>query len=315
MRNARSILLAAVSVVAVGCSPPVTGTDGGDAQAVDVVTPVDVPQVDVQADVAPTAPNARCSGAITLTAGTPITGQDTTLATQTLGSFCYSAGAGKGLYYRLNVPAGQTALVTATPSAALDPVLRFLPSCTATVCDRFDDGAGAGAPEIGHWANTGTSATDVIIAVSPYTRTGDGTFDLSASFVPNANGALCDGASLVPSGTTLRGENLRLSETGADTRCLPSAVGYELFYRVSVPASQHLTATATPMGSWNPVIRLFDSCAATTCLSSVDTAASGAAETLTYANTGTAAVEVIVAVGSELATQSGTFDLTLTTAP
>ncbi|MEI8258958.1 MAG: hypothetical protein WCJ30_25090 [Deltaproteobacteria bacterium] len=315
MRNARSVLLAAVSLIAVGCSPPATDTDAGDAAVQDVTAPTDVQRADVQADVTPPPANARCTGATTLTAGTPVTGQDTTLATQVLGSLCYPTGVGKALFYKISVPAGQTVLVTATPSATLDPVLRFIASCTATACERFDDTASAGAPEIGHWANTGAAATDIIVAVSPYTRGADGTFDISATYVPSASGATCDGAALVPAGTTLRAQDLHLSETGAESRCLTSAAGYELFYRVSVPASQRLTVTATPTGTWNPVIRVLASCAATTCLASGDAATAGAVETLTYANAGAAPVEVVVAVGSDLAMRSGTFDLALVVAP
>lgn len=314
MHCARPFLLAAFSVVAIGCSPPAPDADAGDVQLVDVTSPMDVPHADVQPDVRPAASNATCAHATMLTAGSPIAAEDTSLATQVLTSACYPAGTGKALFYRVTVPAGQTVLVTATPSATLDPVVRFISSCTATACERYDDASGPGVPEVGHWANPGTGATEMIVAVSPYSRTANGTFDLTTSFVPNASGALCDGAALIPSGTTLHGENILLSETGADTRCLPSASGYELFYRVSVPAAQHLTATATPMGTWNPVLRIFGSCAATTCLASGDSAAAGLAETLTYANTGAAAVEVIVAAGSDLASRPGTFDLTLATA-
>jgi hypothetical protein len=316
MQHTRLVLIATFLGATAACGPSPTTDDGGDAGGGDVAPPMDVPAVDVPFDVTQPAPNAMCSMPTTLVAGTPLTAQDTSQATTSLQGWCDPSAVGKALFYRLNVPAGMSALVTAQPAGSLDLVLRFITLCTASACERFDDHSDSTQPETGHWANRGTSAADIIIAVSPFSRTANGLFDLSASIVASETGITCETAPLVPSGTTLHGENLLLAETGSDPRCLTTANGLELFYRVTIPVAQRLTVTATPMGTTlNPVLRILDACTAVSCLASSDTAPAGAAETLTYTNISTASVDVIVSVGSDRETALGSYDVSFVTAP
>lgn len=298
-----------------GCTGTSEPTDAGDVTtSADTVVSQDVQRIDTGNDVVMLADNATCANAAPLTTGTPITNADPTHGGPNLSSLCLTNARGRVLYYRIAVPAGQTLLATATPSSTLDAVVRILDACGAATCAGEADRQSTGAPDTAHFSNTGTASVDAIVAVGGFTAMETGTIDVSAQLLTTPPSATCESAALVASGTTLHGEDLFTADFGGDTRCLATASGYEMFYRVHVPATQRLTVTATPMGAWNPVIRVLDSCAATACLASGDTAAEGAAETLTYTNAG-ADADFVVAIGASSEMHMGTFDALFSVAP
>lgn len=130
---------------------------------------------------------------------------------------------------------------------------------------------------------------------------------------PNAS---CAGAiDLGSSGTSmgdLRAGGARPTGTGCT-----SASGPALWYAVTIPANSSTTIVATPTGtpSWDPVISVNTSCAATGCAQTRDAGGSGAAETLSITNTSGAAITRVFAVGSYSATTYGTVTVTVSSAP
>ena len=287
--------------------------DASDVTGVDTQQP-DVQLVDVQFDVPPPPSNSVCANATVLMPDMAVNNEDTTLGARDM-TTCYTTGLGKVLFYRLTVPAGQTAILTVTPTAGIDPVIRWLTSCDPASCQRFDDRASTGQPEVGHWSNRGTTPMDVIIEVSSFQAHPTGTVNVMAHLEPSPTGVLCDSPHVVAAPVTLHGETLVTAESSDDLRCLPMAVGLELFYQVSVPAGQHLTVTATPMGMLDPAIRVFSACADTTCLGSNDMTGPGEVETLSYLNSGSAAANVIVSVAGANASLVGTFDVAFAAGP
>lgn len=314
MTTMRSMFVCAVVfAMGAGCNGSTEPADGGDVVANDVPQPMDTPRVDTGVDVVQAAPNAMCATPTTVTPGTPVTGEDPTRGGGGLASRCLTNAVGRVLYYQTNVPAGQTILVTATPTARMDPVIRFLDSCSGSGCLGGFDRQPPGVVEEGHWANTGSAAADVLFSVGAFATNQTGTFDVSATLVPTPHSSTCATADLVTSGM-MRMDDLRLADP-AEAICVTQSVGFAMFYRVSVPASEQLSVTVTPTGTWNPVVRIMDSCTATACLTMGDTATGGMPETLTYRNSGTAAADVFVAVSPEREADVGMFSVSFTVAP
>jgi len=301
------------AVVLAGCGSPMSSNDGSS----DVVSQgTDAASDTVAAPDAPMAAgNSTCAGATALQPGAPVTAQAVARGGPGLSSACVPSAVGKTLYYRISVPAGQTVVVVATPTSLLDAVIRFIEACPAVACLDSWDSEPAGTAESGHWSNTGTTAVDVIVAVSAYTSDSRGAFDLTASLAPSPSNLTCATAISVTSGTPVTAQDLALAAHQSDLRCLATATGPELFYSIGVPAGQRLTVTATPTGTWNPVVRVFSSCTDTVCQASSNAAPAGASEMLVYPNSGTAAVTAIVAIGSELASSLGRFDATFVVGP
>jgi hypothetical protein len=107
--------------------------------------------------------------------------------------------------------------------------------------------------------------------------------------------------------------NGNFNDYAPDTTCTGySTPGLERVYSVTIPAGQTLTADLVPGGTEDISMYFLatDQCiAAPTCLAGTDIGASGDPEMLTYANTGTAPLDIYVVVDSWV---SSPFTYTLT---
>lgn len=304
-RHARAALVLAGTLAAIGCG-------GGNSMA-DAAQP-DVQLADVPMDSPPPPANTVCAAATVLIPDVPVT-DESTAAALPVPLTCYRNSMGrKVLYYRMTVPAGQTVTLTVTPDAGFDAVIRWFDSCASTSCLRWDDHGDVGRPEIGHWANRGTSAVDVIAQVSAFSDAQISPFSIVAHLVPSPIGPLCAEPHVVAGLTTLLGESFEFAD-GGSTRCYAIPSVAEMYYQVSVAAGQRLTVSAMLMGPHSPIIGLFDTCAATTCLATSDLSSVSPRTSATYLNATTAARDVMVSVGIRSPWTLDTYDLSFVMAP
>ena len=266
----------------------------------------------VQAQITALPPppaNVTCSAATAMTSGQTLASQDLSYGSATV-TACLPNATGPTLFYKTSIPAGQRLIARATPTGAVwDPALRVLSSCGATSCLSSSDAGTGGAAEVVSYKNSGASAAAVTLGVSSTSST-TGTFDVSTWLKTAATNTSCAGAKAVVNGTALTVEDGE-SASGASTQCPASGTGKVLYYSASIPAGKKLSAKVTPLGYWDPVVRLVSGCSATTCLASQDTGVSGAAETLNYTNSGTTTQAVIFTVGAVSATTLA-YDLKIT---
>ncbi|MBK9037324.1 MAG: hypothetical protein IPL61_39800 [Myxococcales bacterium] len=171
-----------IALVLGGCAGHDTPGDapdapGPDAAAVDASAPD--AGVCVQAFPVCAAPGtptpALCAGAVALTPGMALTGQDT--AGGGYGDCGASASGigGPSRYYAITIPPGQVARVVAAPADVTAPALvRALDGCAAVVATESDRG---GALTDGRaavcLANAGAVERHAIIAVSQYSGEAD----------------------------------------------------------------------------------------------------------------------------------------------
>lgn len=283
-------------IVAVGSYGSSNGTFDLDAH----IKPLSMP-----------ATNLSCAMPTAMSDGQTKADQDLALATETESNLCVSGGVGPVVYYSTSIPAGKRLIARAVPKSAWDPVMRLLSSCTATTCLGSADAGASSASEALSYKNTGATAKPVIFTVGSYSASTFGTFDLSMAIKSMPTNTTCANALAVTSGTTLSVESGDDAVNG-QTACLSTAVGKVLFYKISIPAGKTLQVDATPLGNWDPVIRLVTTCSATTCLGSADLGAGGASESLSYTNTGATAKAVVISVGGYYATTSA-FELSVST--
>lgn len=249
--------------------------------------------------VLPAVPaNIACSAPVPLVGGATLTDQTLNGAVQTLGSKCVSVATGPSVFYSATVPAGQHLVTQATPTGtAWDVVLRLLGACADTMCLGSIDEGDTGEAEVLSYRNTGGTVRPVVLAVGNYANSTLHAFDLSTFLGPLASNASCAQAIPLTDGTLRLAEDGEGATTALTNTCLPSAGGKVLYYSVTIPAGKSLKVRVTPLGKWDPVIRLLADCAATTCVASQDSGNSGQIETLNYANTTAAAQSFVVAVG------------------
>jgi hypothetical protein len=259
----------------------------------------------------PPPTNTTCATARPIANGTSLVGEDATAASVNLTTACRSFANGNVLFYSASVPTGQTLTVVATPETSWDVVVRFLNACGATSCLADIDNGGSGSAETLSWKNTGGTTANVIIGVGSYSASTTGLFDLTASIAPPPPNASCSTPKMVMNGTSLTGENQTLATVSLSSACVSGGTGGNLFYNLTLPASKTVTAVVTPTGSWDPVIRLIDSCAPVSCRASADVNASGGNETLTYTNSTGGSLNLLLAVGSYSSTTTGTFNMTV----
>ncbi len=296
------------------------GTDAsmpGDA-SVDSGTDASMPgdaSVDAGSDGGSTSPvSGMCSAPVVVTDGTMLTGQDVSVGSDDLSSDCRSSASGPNVYYQLTIPAGEAAIVVVTPDSSLDATIRVLDSCLATSClSSVDSHAGGGAETLSYY-NGGTADQTVILAVGAYLSSSVGTFSMQVTFVaPTGNGA-CSAATTVTPGTPLTGQDVTMGVADLSGDCLTYANGPNLFYEVTVPNGMVMTAVATPDSSMDATIRLLDSCSATSCMAAVNDGYTGDPESLRYANTTGSDQTLILAVGANDSSSTGTFSLSVSMA-
>ncbi len=260
---------------------------------------------DLSATNTPYAANATCAGATALGAG--VTG--VSLADggpAPTGGTCGSS-PGPVLYYAVDVPANSVTTVTGTPTGtSWDLTLRSLDDCSGA-CVANIDAASSGGTEAITLLNTTGSAVTRLIAVGADSTTTFGTFDLSSATVALAANGTCDTATAVSGPTSFTA----VDSAGGGTPlggCTPLG-GTTLYYSVTVPPSGRVTATVVGAAGFNPVIKVRDSCAATSCTATNATGAGGT-EVVSIDNVGTMPITRILAVNGSTSTAPGQFDLT-----
>jgi hypothetical protein len=263
-------------------------------------------EVHIESKPAP-ATNTTCSSAMALAGPATVTFQDANLGNSV--SSC--RGSGKNLFYSINVPSGYTLQAVMSPVTGYDAAIRLVAgSCPASGCIASQD---SGNPETLVWKNTGADQI-VVIAMGPYGTAPNGAFDATIDLIapppPPANAA-CASATMVMNGTMLANESTDLATTSLGAVCLSGATGKQLFYALTLAPGETLTATATPTGNWDPVLRLLDACTATTCTAQGDGLGAGVAEKLAYTNPDSAPKSFILGVGSYDSATPGAFKLAI----
>jgi hypothetical protein len=139
--------------------------------------------------------------------------------------------------------------------------------------------------------------------------------DLTARFLaytPVAHAA-CAGA-LALTGAGLTGEDLSLGAISASKPCLSGSAGPSLYYRYSLPPATEALLTLTPTSAIAPYIRVFEGCAANTCVASDSSSIrSITARTVSLSNrTSTPRVLTVEVSAHENPLEAGSFDLSVT---
>ncbi|MDP3279177.1 MAG: hypothetical protein Q8Q09_28560 [Deltaproteobacteria bacterium] len=262
--------------------------------------------------------NATCASARTLAPGETVTMQDTSTAIERRTTGCVTTTSGAPLlYYSVNVPAGRSAVLRATPMGMFTATLRVFQTCTPTSCVAYRNSATAGQPEILAFRNTGAADATYTVAVGGSAVNETGTFSLGFELLPAIPSNVdCASARPLVSGTPLLSQNqaaATLSPMGLS--CEPLSTGNVLFYSLSVPAGQVATVVATPLGSsYNGVLRVVPACGSAMCLASSNNGFSGSPDTLSLRNSTASDATYVLLLGSSTASTAGIFDLSVTTA-
>lgn len=254
------------------------------------------------------APNATCATALPLTT-TGLTNQDLSGGINRA-TTCLTGGAGQ-FYYSVQVAPGTQATVRATPTGTMPtwtPQLRLLDDCAATTCLANASGT-SGMPGALTFANNGTTMRTYFVSVSASSASATtGTFDLSLATQMLMPGASCAMALDVTAGMGRMGEST-MNGGPANTVC-QTGLGTQRWFRVSIPAGQRLTATATPaaMSGRRAAMRILDDCEATACLASTG-GTTNMPSSVGLTNAGTTARTVFLSVSGESTTMPMAFDL------
>jgi hypothetical protein len=249
------------------------------------------------------APNAVCTGAVTLAPGASLMNQDL-LGTGAPSTACDRGSDSGPLYYSVTVPPSSAVTVTATAvmGQTWTATLRGLDDCASTMCAALGTG---GSVALG---NTTTMPRTYRVAVARSFSTTPGAFDLTASMpTPLAMNATCAAATTLAPGAMLTGQDLGAA-AAPSTLCARTTDSAALYYSVTVPASSRVNLTLTPtapMGvTWTPSIRVLDACDAMTCV------LSRAATTPTeLVNTGTTPRTYRVIIARSATASPGVFTL------
>lgn len=256
------------------------------------------------------------------------------------GDRCASGYTGPDTTYALDIPPGQRATLTVTPTSGdggFNPSLSIVAapaaSCEATprVCVGAANAAfGSTAPRTATAYNPGSTPLSTFVIVDGASAS-SGTFTLSATAAtPPANDVCTTTTAMLtvtPSTSTQPLTGQTLTGFGRDYDCVSFASGADRVYGAQVTALQRVSLTVTPTplapdaGSFDPVLSVIggpstrcDS-SSRVCLGQVDDAAQGTAETIVFNHTG-AAQQVFVAVGSyESAPIDSTFSIVATSQP
>lgn len=296
---------------------------------------------DLSATIADPPAGDFCGIANTLTLGAGVTG--TTIgATNDYedGDRCASGFTGPDTTYALDIPAGQRATLTVTPTSGdggFNPSLSIVPapaaSCEANprVCIGAGNAAfGSTAPRTATAYNAGSTPLSTFVIVDGSSAS-SGTFTLSATAATPPANDVCTTATAVltvtPSTSTQPLTGQTLTGFTRDYDCVSFASGADRVYGAQVAALQRVSITVTPTplvpdaGSFDPVFSVIGGPSARcdsvgrVCLGQVDDGAQGSAETLVFNHAG-AAQQVFVAVGSyESAPIDSTFSIVATSQP
>jgi hypothetical protein len=265
-------------------------------------------------DLPPAPANAVCANASAVASGARINGESLERASSRLGGVCVPAAQGPSRFYRVTVPARSTLLATATGRDGMNPALRLLDACDAATCRASVNASGDNGREVLTHVNNTDAAQTLVLAAGSVSPTPAGAYDLAVDIAPPPTNTTCASAAAVTGSVRLALQNAARGTENATGACLDAATGTQLFYAVTVPPGQTLSARATPYAGMDPVLRVISACGATTCLASANSAGGGAAESLSWVNSTTTAQRVVLAAGGASNATNGVFDLDLTVA-
>lgn len=296
---------------------------------------------DLVATIADPPAGDFCGIATSLTLGTPATGS-TVGATNDYedGDRCASGFTGPDLTYAFDVPAGQRATVTVTPTSGdggFNPSISLVsgPAASCEANPRVCIGAANAQPSSSAprsaTAFNGSAAPLPVFAIIDGLSGGAGTFSVSASAAAPATNDVCSSTTaMLPVMPLASMQPLTGQTLGGFTRdydCISTASGADRLWLANVGAQQRLTITVTPTpvmpdaGSFDPVVSVLGGPASTCdstarqCLGAVDENAQAGSETVSVNNAG-AARPVYVAVGAwEASPVDSTFSIVATSQP
>lgn len=312
------------------------GTDVGFDLGAPVDVPPDVPALDLVEEVAadlgapgdrPDAPaiptdlgmlaaNARCDNALALGEDSALDAQDLSLAAFRAEG-CFAFPTGPALYYRATVPSFDTLEITVRPSSdgpMFRPVVRVLPTCNSDRC--ITQGVGTTTGLVTRWTNFSDNPQTVLLAVSNQLDMAAGRFRIATTVGRQPRNVLCSRATVVTPGTPLTNVSF-----GDASDVLPvcagsmqPAAGPTLYYRVTVPAGEVLTALSRPSAGATtaPMLRVVADCGVTTCLADSGRAGSPS-NVLTWTNGPAARDVVLTASAYPVTANTSRFDLSVST--
>ncbi|MFO0561894.1 MAG: hypothetical protein U0269_28030 [Polyangiales bacterium] len=272
--------------------------------------------VTLQVDtLGPADANSTCAMA-TPAMGMAVTGNNINGAVPA--STCNSSFNGPQLFYSYTIPANTLGTFAVAPTgmpASQIPYVRVFADCaSASTCLATAEGTMAGATTTATFENRSAMARSVIVSVGSTEVGSSGSFTLTGTVTalpPAPANATC----AMPEALALPAMGVMGTTTGAFERrtyssCSTSATSGAplVYYSVTVPPSRTLQFRATPTSmTFNPAIRAFIGCSATTCADSRDAAPAGQAETLLYYNPTGGDQTLTIAVGSQTSGNQGDF--------
>ncbi len=286
---------------------------------VDTVSTTLTGDIELRVIVTDPLPGDTCATAeaITLTNGAAaLTGQTTDLYENDVstGTGCSGFGGGERIY-RLDVPAGATANLAATPESGFDLSLNLVqgaagatPStaCGASMaCVAGANAGAAGAVERLTYTNSGTATKTLFVTVeAATTSTQPGQFSLSvdvqAPAIAVAGDTCATLQNVVFNGSSASFTAQTIADArndyGAGTGCVGTE-GSERGYAVTIPAGKVLTVTATGSGfdpSLNAVSAYECGSATRRCITGGNV--TGSTETITLLNSSALQSDVVVFV-------------------
>ena len=281
-----------------------------------------------------------CDVPAPLVSGTPLTGQslapNSGFASDYTGSGtgCSATSEAIDRVYSINVPGGNRANLTVTPSASMNTSISLAANaaaCGSRTCLANSNTGGAGVADTLTWVNPSpTAAQNLLVIVDTSTAAG-GTFDISAVVEPLPMGDSCGTAVAISGTTNLTGQSILgyTNDYTAGAGCVIGSSAADRVYQVNVPAGNRLTASVTPdvftasdggmSPTFDPAINVVSAatCSATlTCVLGAN-ASGGATDTVIFDNPTTAAQSVFVVVDTSTTAPvgAGTFGLNVTVAP
>ena len=252
------------------------------------------------------ATNSTCATATPLVEGVTLRGQDIGGSTERERGCVILAGnpGAPALYYTITVPPRRAlrVLLRAESQAGLaSPFVVVRPPCGTPGClpNTFESSA---ADPVGQFNNASDAPVPVRVAVAAHDTQPLPTVSVTATFRALPSNTTCVAATPLVAGVATRVEHPEDATDPPPSTCRGTldATTRALFYTVTVPAGQTLTATATEadgtsVGASEWFVRLFDDCGGA-CLS----AEHGTARTsrAVFPNAGPSSQRVVVAIGS-----------------
>jgi hypothetical protein len=150
----------------------------------------------------------------------------------------------------------------------------------------------------------------VILTLGSRTATTTGVFDLVTRFITAPSNATCGSATTLAAGAPLAMQDTGSALDRRSTTCVAGSTGGALlYYSVTVPAGAAARVRVTPTGTFDPTIRVFQTCMPTSCTSYRNAVSAGVLEEAVWRNTTMMDQTYIVAVGGSGATESGVFSI------